>query len=227
MSNTVLIIGASRGLGLGLAKQFASEGWQVIATVRDPERANELTAVANIRIEVLDIDDVAGLDRLIQRLSGVTLDVLYINAGISGSRTLSADTATHEQVGQLFTTNAIAPVRLAKRMLPLVDPSNGVITFMSSIMGSVETGPGMGMPLYGASKAALNHLTRTFVAELGEQTGLTVLSMHPGWVKTDMGGAEAPLDVETSCRGMVEQVKRAAGQGGHRFIDYQGETLPW
>lgn len=227
MSNTVLIIGASRGLGLGLAKQFASEGWQVIATVRDPERANELTAVANIRIEVLDIDDVAGLDRLIQRLSGITLDVLYINAGISGSRTLSADTATHEQVGQLFTTNAIAPVRLAKRMLPLVDPSNGVITFMSSIMGSVETGPGMGMPLYGASKAALNHLTRTFVAELGEQTGLTVLSMHPGWVKTEMGGAEAPLNVETSCRGMVEQVKRAAGQGGHRFIDYQGETLPW
>ena len=227
MSNTVLIIGASRGLGLGLAKQFASEGWQVIATVRDPERANELTAVANIRIEVLDIDDVAGLDRLIQRLSGITLDVLYINAGISGSRTLSADTATHEQAGQLFTTNAIAPVRLAKRMLPLVDPSNGVITFMSSIMGSVETGPGMGMPLYGASKAALNHLTRTFVAELGEQTGLTVLLMHPGWVKTDMGGAEAPLDVETSCRGMVEQVKRAAGQGGHRFIDYQGETLPW
>lgn len=227
MSNTVLIIGASRGLGLGLAKQFASEGWQVIATVRDPERANELMAVANIRIEVLDIDDAAGLDRLIQRLSGITLDVLYINAGISGSRTLSADTATHAQVGQLFTTNAIAPVRLAKRMLPLVDASNGVITFMSSIMGSVETGPGMGMPLYGASKAALNHLTRTFVAELGEQTGLTVLSMHPGWVKTDMGGAEAPLDVETSCRGMVEQVKRAAGQGGHRFIDYQGETLPW
>lgn len=227
MSNTVLIIGASRGLGLGLAKQFASEGWQVIATIRDPERANELTAVANIRIEVLDIDDVAGLDKLIQRLSGITLDVLYINAGISGSRTLSADTATHEQVGQLFTTNAIAPVRLAKRMLPLVDPSKGVIAFMSSIMGSVETGPGMGMPLYGASKAALNHLTRTFVAELGEQTGLTVLSMHPGWVKTDMGGAEAPLDVETSCRGMVEQVKRAAGQGGHRFIDYQGETLPW
>jgi len=227
MSNTVLIIGASRGLGLGLAKQFASEGWQVIATVRDPERANELNAVANIRIEVLDIDDVASLDRLIQRLSGITLDVLYINAGISGSRTLSADTATHEQVGQLFTTNAIAPVRLAKRMLPLVDPSNGVITFMSSIMGSVETGPGMGMPLYGASKAALNHLTRTFVAELEEQTGLTVLSMHPGWVKTDMGGAEAPLDVDTSCRGMVEQVKRAAGQGGHRFIDYQGETLPW
>jgi len=227
MPNTVLIVGASRGLGLGLAKQFASEGWQVIATVRDPQRADELKAIANIRIEALDIDDATGVDALAERLSGIALDVLYVNAGISGSGTLSADTATHEEVGQLFTTNAIAPVRLAKRMLPLVDPSSGVIVFMSSIMGSVETGPGMGMSLYGASKAALNHLTRNFVAGLGEDSGLTVLSMHPGWVRTDMGGAEAPLDIETSCRGMVEQVKRAARQGGHRFIDYQGKKLPW
>lgn len=227
MSKTVLIIGASRGLGLGLAKRFASEGWQVIATARDPQRADELKAIANIRIEPLDIDDAEGVDALARQISGTTLDVLYINAGTSGTRALSAETASHEEVSQLFVTNAVAPVRLARRMLPLVDPRAGVITFMSSIMGSVETGPGMGMPLYGASKAALNHLTRTFVAGLGEATDLTVLSMHPGWVKTDMGGAEAPLDIETSCRGMVEQVTRAAGQGGHRFIDYQGKTLPW
>lgn len=227
MSKTVLIIGASRGLGLGLAKRFASEGWQVIATARDPQRADELKAIANIRIEPLDIDDAEGVDALARQISGTTLDVLYINAGTSGTRALSAETASHEEVSQLFVTNAVAPVRLARRMLPLVDPRAGVITFMSSIMGSVETGPGMGMPLYGASKAALNHLTRTFVTGLGEATDLTVLSMHPGWVKTDMGGAEAPLDIETSCRGMVEQVTRAAGQGGHRFIDYQGKTLPW
>ena len=227
MPNTVLIIGASRGLGLGLAKQFASEGWQVIATVRDPLQADALKTVANIRVETLDMDDAAGVDSLAQRLSGTTLDVLFINAGISGSRSRSSDTASLEDVSQLFMTNAIAPVRLANRMLPLVNPQTGVITFMSSIMGSVEAGPGMGMPLYGASKAALNHLTRTFVADLGEDTGLTVLSMYPGWVRTDMGGAEAPLDIDTSCRGMVEHVTRAAGQGGHRFIDYQGETLPW
>lgn len=230
MSKTVLIIGASRGLGLGLAKQFSSQGWQVIATVRDPQRADALASVANMRIEQLDIDDAANVDALAQQLSGTSLDALFINAGISGSRTLSADTATPGELSQLFMTNAVAPVRLAKRMLPLVDPQAGVITFMSSIMGSVETGPGMGMPLYGASKAALNHLTRTFVAELGDDTGITVLSMHPGWVKTDMGGAEAPLDIEASCAGMVEQVRRAAGQGGqggHRFIDYQGEQLPW
>lgn len=227
MPKTVLIIGASRGLGLGLAKQFASEGWQVIATVRDPQRADQLKNVANVRVEPLDMDNVANVEALVQRLSGTVLDLLYINAGISGSRQLSADNAAREDVSQLFVTNAVAPVRLAKQMLPLIDPQAGVITFMSSIMGSVESGPGMGMPLYGASKAALNHLTRNFVAELGEGTSLTVLSMHPGWVRTDMGGEQAPLDIETSCRGMVEQVNRAAGQGGHRFIDYQGEQLPW
>jgi NAD(P)-dependent dehydrogenase (short-subunit alcohol dehydrogenase family) len=227
MPKNALIIGASRGLGLGLTKQLASEGWHVIATVRDPQRADELKTFANIRIEALDMNDGDGVEALVQRLSDTSLDLLYINAGISGSRQLSADNATDEDVRQLFMTNAVAPVRLAKQMLPLVDPHTGVITFMSSIMGSVETGPGMGMPLYGASKAALNHLTRTFVADLGEGTGLTVLSMHPGWVKTDMGGEEAPLDIETSCRGMVEQVTRAAGQGGHRLIDYQGTKLPW
>ncbi|MGA6099183.1 SDR family oxidoreductase [Stutzerimonas marianensis] len=226
MSKTVLIIGASRGLGLGLAKQFSAEGWKVIGTVRDPSRAEALKA-AGVQVEALDIADAASVEALNERLSGTELDVLYINAGISGSRQLSADNASDEDVGQLFVTNAIGPVRLAKRMTPRVKPDTGVIVFMTSIMGSVETGPGMGMPLYGASKAALNHLTRTFVAELGEDSGLTVISMHPGWVKTDMGGEEAPLDIETSCRGMVEQVTRASGQGGHRYIDYQGQPLPW
>lgn len=227
MSKTVLIIGASRGLGLGLAKQFSADGWEVIATVRDPSRADALNAIGGVRVEALDMADRASVDALAEQLSGTKLDVLYINAGISGSRQLSADNASDQDVGDLFVTNAVSPVRLAKRMLPLLKPEGGVITFMSSVMGSVEAGPGLGMPLYGASKAALNHLTRTFVAELGEDSGLTVVSMHPGWVKTDMGGDEAPLDVETSCRGMVTQVINALGQGGHRYIDYQGQQLPW
>ncbi len=226
MPKTVLIIGASRGLGLGLARQFSSEGWQVIATVRDPSRASELKA-AGARVEALDITDSKSVEALAAQLSDTVLDVLYINAGISGSRQLSPDNASDDEIAQLFVTNAVAPVRLAKRMLSLVNPDSGVIVFMSSVMGSVETGAGMGMPLYGASKAALNHLTRSFVAELEDGTGVGVISMHPGWVRTDMGGEEAPLDVETSCRGMVAQVTNALGQGGHRYIDYQGHPLPW
>lgn len=226
MSRTILIVGASRGLGLGLARQFSSQGWQVIATVRDPARADALKALAGVRIEALELDDADSLERLAQRLAGTQLDVLYVNAGIAGPQGKPATAASQMEVGQLFFTNAVAPVRLAERLLPLVEQKQGVIVFMSSILGSVETGPGMGMPLYGASKAALNHLTRSFVASLGEST-LTVLSMHPGWVKTDMGGSEAPLDVETSARGMTEQVLRAIGQGGHRYLDYQGNPLPW
>lgn len=226
MDKTALIVGASRGLGLGLVRQLSAQGWQVIATVRNPQRATELAAIQGVRIETLDIADAAQVDALPSRLAGVTLDLLYINAGIAGPQDKHASAATPDEVSRLFMTNAVAPIRLAEAMRPLVNPKTGVIAFVSSIMGSVETGPGMGMSLYGASKAALNHLTRSFVAELGDTT-LTVLSLHPGWVKTDMGGAEAPLDVETSTLGLADQVTRAAGQGGHRFIDYQGEPLPW
>lgn len=227
MSKTALVIGASRGLGLGLVKQLHAEGWQVIATVRDPQRAEALAALGDVRLETLDLGDAASVDALAQRLADTQLDLLFVNAGISGPREATANSVSLEDLGTLFMTNSVAPIRLAERLLPLMAPRNGVITFMSSIMGSIELGPELGMPLYGASKAALNHLTRNFVAGLGEDSGLTVLSMHPGWVRTAMGGDEAPLDVETSCRGMVEQVTRAAGQGGHRFIDYQGQALPW
>ena len=227
MSKTALVIGASRGLGLGLVKQLHAEGWQVIATVRDPQRAEALAALGDVRLETLDLGDAASVDALAQRLADTQLDLLFVNAGISGPREATANNVSLEDLGTLFMTNSVAPIRLAERLLPLMAPRHGVITFMSSIMGSIELGPELGMPLYGASKAALNHLTRNFIAGLGEDSGLTVLSMHPGWVRTAMGGDEAPLDVETSCRGMVEQVTRAAGQGGHRFIDYQGQALPW
>lgn len=226
MKRTALIVGASRGLGLGLARQLSAQGWQVIATVRDPQRAAELAAIQGVRIEALDIADTTQVDALPSRLADVELDLLYINAGIAGPQDKPASAATADEVAQLFMTNAVAPIRLAEVLRPRVNPTTGVIAFVSSIMGSVEAGPGMGMSLYGASKAALNHLTRSFVAELGDTT-LTVLSLHPGWVQTDMGGTEAPLDVETSTRGLAEQVTRAAGQGGHRFVDYQGEPLPW
>ena len=226
MKKNVLIVGASRGLGLGLAKQFSSEGWQVIATVRNPQQADALAEIPHLRVETLDMADAASVEALAERLGGTKLDVLFVNAGVAGPQGKPASQASEAEVGQLFYTNAVAPLRLGERLLPLVNAEQGVIVFMSSILGSVETGPGMGMSLYGASKAALNHLTRTFVSELGE-TGLTVLSMHPGWVKTDMGGDQAPLDVETSTRGMVNQVTRALGRGGHQYVDYQGEPLPW
>lgn len=223
---TALVVGTSRGLGLGLVGQLRAAGWQVIATVRDARGAEALKAMPGVRVETLEITDGGSAEALAGRLQGTRLDLLLVNAGISGPRLESLLEADEAEVARLFLTNAVAPVRLAERLLPLVEPSRGVIAFMSSVMGSLELGPGMGMPLYGASKAALNHLSRSFAAGLGE-AGPTVLSLHPGWVKTDMGGEEAPLDVEASCRGLVEVIGRAAGQGGHRYLDYQGQTLPW
>lgn len=226
MQKTVLIVGASRGLGLGLAKQFSSEGWQVIATVRNSNQSEALSQIPQVQVETVDMTDALSVEALTKRLEGKQLDVLFVNAGIAGPRDKSATQVSEADAGQLFFTNAVAPLRLAQQLLPSVNAERGVIAFMSSVLGSVETGPGMGMPLYGASKAALNHMTRSFVAELGE-TGRTVLSMHPGWVKTDMGGEEAPLDIETSTRGMVEQVTQALGRGGHHYLDYKGDSIAW
>ncbi|MFC3606237.1 SDR family oxidoreductase [Stutzerimonas tarimensis] len=224
MTRTALIIGASRGLGLGLAKEFHAQGWELTATVRNPAHADELRALPGVIVETLDITDPASREALAGRLAGRRFDLLYINAGISGPGHHQPAQATRDELGELFLTNAVAPIQTAEQLLPLVDPQTGVIVFMSSVMGSVELGPGMGMPLYGASKAALNHLARNFARGL-EGTPLTVLLMHPGWVKTNMGGAEAPLDVQTSCRGLVDQVSQASG-GGVRFVDWQGQTLP-
>lgn len=225
-NKTALIIGASRGLGLGLVQRLTEQGWTVTATVRDPKKANDLKAVPGVRIETVDMDSIASLDALKQSLQGEVFDVLFVNAGVTGPQHQSAEQATAAELGQLFLTNAIAPVRLAERFVGQIRPGSGVLAFMSSFLGSVACPEGLGMALYKASKAALNSMTNTFVMQLGEQRP-TVLSMHPGWVRTDMGGDNAPLDVETSTRGLVEQLNAYAGRGGHHFIDYRGEVIAW
>ena len=120
MQKTALIIGASRGLGLGLAKQFCTAGWQVIATVRNPQHAEALRQIPQVRVETLDMDDAGSVDQLAARLAGTRLDVLFVNAGVAGPQDKLATQATQTEVGQLFFTNAVAPVRLAERLLPLM-----------------------------------------------------------------------------------------------------------
>ncbi|UVE18391.1 SDR family oxidoreductase [Pseudomonas sp. LS44] len=225
MAKSILLIGASRGLGLGLAKQLHADGWQITATVRDPARAEALRALAGIHIEQLDIDDAAAQAALHQRLRGELFDVLFVNAGIAGPQHQSVSAATQAELGQLFMTNAVAPVALAERFADLVR-EGGTVAFMSSVLASIELNDSSYLALYKASKAALNCLGRGFHAEQGERR-LTVLQLHPGWVRTDMGGADAPLDIPTSCAGLAKQLGEHAGSGKHLYIDYQGEALPW
>ncbi|WP_276487422.1 SDR family oxidoreductase [Ectopseudomonas mendocina] len=223
---SILIIGASRGLGLGLASEFAARGWAVTATVRSTAQQAPLQALPGVCAEQLEMTDADSLERLAERLNGQQFDVIFVNAGVAGPAHHSTAQASAEEMGHLFLTNAVAPLRVAERLLPQLSPEHGLIVFMSSILGSIEAGAGLGMPLYGASKAALNHLAQCFVRNQ-DNPQLGVLLMHPGWVRTDMGGADAPLDIASSCKGMVEQVSAAIGQPGLRYLDYQGNPLPW
>ncbi|WP_119273330.1 SDR family oxidoreductase [Taklimakanibacter deserti] len=227
----VLVAGASRGLGLELARQFAERDWQVIATVRNLDGAPDLARLQTerpdrIAINRLDIADQSSVAAFKAEIGDRRLDVLYINAGIMGPRHHDPMRISDDEFQSLMLTNALAPVRFATTFLGNLREGTGVFVFMTSQLGSVARNEGGDYDLYRASKAALNTLTRSFVARLGARK-LAVLSFHPGWVKTDMGGAKAPLDAETSVAGMIGIVEGARGTSGHRFLDYQGNVIPW
>ncbi|MER2297361.1 SDR family oxidoreductase [Pseudomonas promysalinigenes] len=225
-SRTALIIGASRGLGLGLVQRLQEDGWSITATVRNPQQPGALADVPGVRIEQLEINDAAQLDGLKQRLQGEVFDLVFVNAGVMGPLPQDLESVSSQAVGELFMTNAVAPIRVARRLAGQLRENTGVLAFMSSILGSVTIPDGGELCLYKASKAALNSMINSFVVEL-QRPDLCVLAMHPGWVKTDMGGENAEIDVLTSTRGMLEQIKAQSGKGGLRFINYKGEPLTW
>jgi NAD(P)-dependent dehydrogenase (short-subunit alcohol dehydrogenase family) len=226
----IVIVGASRGLGLGLVSEYLSRGWRVTATARDLAKAHELRALAEsttaIRLEAVDIDDGAAAIALARRLNATIFDVILINAGVTGPKDQSLDRVTPTEVGALFYTNAVATLRMAEQLAPLIRPGTGVIAFMSSRVGSNSEASSGARPLYRASKAALNSMTRSFAANLKERPP-TILCLHPGWVRTDMGGPDAPVDVATSAAGLANVIERYVGSKRHTFIDYQGTQLPW
>ena len=221
-----LIVGASRGLGLGLATALSNEGWHVTATVRDPQRADALRKLDNVLIEQLDIDNLHAIQALHQRLNAEIFDLVFINAGIKGPDDQTPGNASLAEIGQLFMTNSVAPINVAQAFVANIRKDDGILAFMSSRLGSVTIPNAPQLALYKASKAALNSLTNTFITQLGEERP-TVLSIHPGVVKTDLSGGAGDIDVDTSIRGIVEQLKAYAGKGGHHFIDYKGQTIPW
>lgn len=223
ITKQALIIGASRGLGLGLVERLTHDGWNVTATVRGATPAALQNAAATV--ESLEMNDLESLDGLSARLAGQVFDLIFINAGMMGP-TGELDSVTPDEMGALFTTNALSPVRLARRLMPNLRAEQGVLAFMSSTLGTVTSPDALEIPLYKASKAALNSMVSSFVNQLPAPRP-TVLCMHPGWVKTDMGGPQADIDVHTSTQGMVKQLEAFCGRGGLHFINYKGETLAW
>ncbi|EMD9274607.1 SDR family oxidoreductase [Cronobacter malonaticus] len=217
----ILIIGASRGIGRGLANTFARDGADVIATVR--EKKSEETH-PRITTQIVDMTDPASCARLHEQLSAVTFDALIVNAGIFGPDHQSVSQATEQEIASLFLTNAIAPVRLAEMMLSQVR-EGGVIAFMSSSTASYTNNDTGDMALYRASKSALNSLARSFAVTTALPGKRSVLLLHPGWVQTDMGGERAPLTVEESAAGLKDVINAALDKPQCRFIDYRGREI--
>lgn len=228
---TALVIGASRGIGLGLVKELAGRGWRVIGTLRSPATDKGLQAFADrsggkVRTETVDIEDPASIDALVGRLKGETLDLLFVNAGISGRRAPIGE-LTAQDVAQVFMTNVVGPIHMADALKDQVRDGSGVIALMTSGLGSVSSDFFFGIAdLYSASKSALNKMTRAFIHGLGDRK-LTVLSISPGWVKTDMGGPDAMITVDQSAKGVIDVVEAKAGSGQHGFYGHQGETIAW
>jgi NAD(P)-dependent dehydrogenase (short-subunit alcohol dehydrogenase family) len=225
-SPTALIVGASRGLGLGLTREYLKRGWTVIATERRPGSSAALAALTcdALSIEALDIDDGPAIDALALRLEGTMLDLLYINAGVSDDPSVPIGQVATDAFDRVMRTNALGPMRVVERLGDLVS-AKGTIAVMSTALASVSVEPSAGYDVYAASKAALNRLMRGYAVRAGGDR--TLLAIMPGWVQTEMGGDEAPLDVETSVRGIADAVAARAGTGGLTFIDYENAVLPW
>lgn len=220
---SALIIGASRGIGLGIVRQLSMQGWQVVATCRGAVPAGSPLDTQWLK---LDINHQAERTALKQRLLSQQFDLIFINAGVYGPDHQDIAQANDDELAELFMTNAFSPVRCAAALMPLVKPKVGVMALMTSELSSLNENAAATYPLYAASKAAMNMLTRG-LQDTAEQRELTLLSVHPGWVQTDMGGVNAPLTVEESCSGIVNQVQAWRGKGGHHFVDYSGKVLRW
>lgn len=219
-----LVIGASRGIGLAVVQAFAAQGWQVTATHRSgiPAQGEQ----PGVTWHALDMTESSAVQQLAGQLAGQMFDAILINAGIFGPAHQTLAQSEAQELAQLFLTNAVAPRRSAEILLPLLSKQKGVLAITSSQLASLSENPRADMPLYSASKAALNMLSRSLAEEVEAQAG-TLVTLHPGWVKTEMGGEAAPLTVEESAEGIVRQLTAWQGRGGHHYIDYSGKTLQW
>ncbi|GEP08666.1 SDR family oxidoreductase [Methylobacterium gnaphalii] len=222
---TALIVGASRGLGLGLVDTFLARGWQVTATERTASPGLAALDGDALTIESVDIDDDDAVSELRTRLGQKSFDLIFVVAGVATRIDDPLHKVPREVAVQVYLTNAVSPIRFAEVFVDRVSPG-GTIAFMSSILGSVSLNEAGGSDTYRASKAALNTYARTFESRHRARP-FGVLLMHPGWVSTDMGGVGADLDVATSVAGMADVIESRSGQRGIAYLDYAGRTLAW
>ncbi len=223
----VLITGANRGLGLALARAYAAGGWHVIACCRDPERAEGLRGLAgNLAIHALDVNRGEQVAALAASLGGRPLDLVINNAGISPPKPPLGE-IDYERWLATLEINTLGPMRIAEHFVePLAAGQGKLLVNISSRVGSIADNRGGGMYAYRTSKTALNMLVKGLSVDLRPR-GIAVVALHPGWVRTDMGGPRASVSPEESVAGMTAMIERLTIADSGRFLNYAGRELPW
>lgn len=238
---TVMVTGASRGLGLELTRQYAESGWQVLACVRNPQAAEDLQRIASfsaqrVSVHALDVEDHASIDRLARELAAKPIDVLINSAGTMGRRSFAEEgkqfgrfgDSDYEDWAQVFRLNVMGPMKMAEAFVEQVACSDQkkLIT-LSSILGSIDKNTIGGLYAYRASKAAVNAIMRSMAIDLARSHGIIATALHPGWVRTDMGGPNADIDAVTSASGMRRVIEGLDPSKAGRYWVYDGSELPW
>jgi NAD(P)-dependent dehydrogenase (short-subunit alcohol dehydrogenase family) len=228
---SVLITGVNRGLGFEFIKQYTAAGWQVIGTCRDISSATEASALAagadNLSLYQLDVGDSAAISSLAEQLNDTALDVLILNAGVMGMKSIMLGEIEAEDFRQVLNINVVSQALLLQAFQPHVAAGElKIIVGMGSIIGSIGAYPDGGLYSYRASKAAVSAIMKGASLDLKDQ-GITVITMHPGWVQTDMGGEGAQITPEVSIAGMREVIAGLAPSDSGRFFTYSGDELPW
>ncbi|HLG83482.1 MAG TPA: SDR family oxidoreductase [Bradyrhizobium sp.] len=226
---TILLIGASRGLGLGMAEEFARRGWHVVGTVREGPRT-ALHDLADrhpnrIMVETVDITRPDQIVSLRERLSDRQFDMLFINAGTTNLQQEIAGEIAIDEYARVMDTNALGPMRVIERLQHLVR-ADGLIGVMSSGQGSITNNTNGLREVYRSSKAALNQLVRSYSARHAGQPRALVL-LAPGWIRTELGGPDAPYGLEESVPLLVDVLLGQQGKPGLAYLDRQGNTVPW
>lgn len=229
---TVLITGANRGLGLEFSRQYANDGWQVLACCRSPETASALDRLQQstgaINVFRLDLGDLDAIDVLARQLSGVAIDVLINNAGVYGDTSQTAfGRIDYARWIEVLRINTLAPVKMTEALLDQLRAGERRLTVaVTSLMGSMADNSSRGAILYRSSKAGLNAAMKSLSFDL-RGSGIGVLILHPGWVRTDMGGINAPLDAAESVSGMRQVIDRYHPSLSGQFLNFRGESEPW
>jgi len=226
---TVLITGANRGIGLEFTRQYAKDGWQVLACCRSPQSASELKQLAassiNIKVLALDVNDFSQIDSLAKELRGQSIDLLINNAGIYPDS--SWGQIDYDDWAQAFKINAMAPLKMTEAFLDNVTASQlKKIVTLSSKMGSLDDNTSGGSYIYRTSKTAVNMVMKSLAIDL-KPKGIASTVLHPGWVQTDMGGPNGLINTEQSVAGLRKVIDQLTLQNSGRFIAYDGKEIAW